>query len=116
MVGFFCIFFFVKQKTAYEIMPSLVGSEMCIRDRPAATANAKNTGTAALSVSFVNATQPTTGNYTLSFNGSAYTLTDNQTGAVVGSAANLSNPIDGLNFSMTGTMNPGDSFSVSPTS
>ena len=29
-VGFF---FFFKQKTAYEIMPSLVGSEMCIRDR-----------------------------------------------------------------------------------
>eukprot|EP00825_Cyclidium_porcatum_P017247 TRINITY_DN20009_c0_g1_i2.p1 TRINITY_DN20009_c0_g1~~TRINITY_DN20009_c0_g1_i2.p1 ORF type:complete len:614 (+),score=81.92 TRINITY_DN20009_c0_g1_i2:25-1866(+) len=28
----FCFFFF-KQKTAYEIMPSLVGSEMCIRDR-----------------------------------------------------------------------------------
>eukprot|EP00826_Nyctotherus_ovalis_P026091 TRINITY_DN20362_c0_g1_i1.p2 TRINITY_DN20362_c0_g1~~TRINITY_DN20362_c0_g1_i1.p2 ORF type:complete len:113 (+),score=21.60 TRINITY_DN20362_c0_g1_i1:15-353(+) len=27
-----CVFFF-KQKTAYEIMPSLVGSEMCIRDR-----------------------------------------------------------------------------------
>src|SRR5450756_985946 len=32
MVGWF--FFFFKQKTAYEIMPSLVGSEMCIRDRP----------------------------------------------------------------------------------
>ena len=27
------MFFFVKQKTAYDIMPSLVGSEMCIRDR-----------------------------------------------------------------------------------
>src|SRR5665648_964612 len=26
-------FFYFKQKTAYEIMPSLVGSEMCIRDR-----------------------------------------------------------------------------------
>src|SRR5450759_3912348 len=26
---------FFKQKTAYEIMPSLVGSEMCIRDREA---------------------------------------------------------------------------------
>src|SRR5450756_2714318 len=25
-------FFLLKQKTAYEIMPSLVGSEMCIRD------------------------------------------------------------------------------------
>src|SRR5450756_1138038 len=29
------LFFFFKQKTAYEIMPSLVGSEMCIRDRRA---------------------------------------------------------------------------------
>ena len=28
-----CLVFFFKQKTAYEIMPSLVGSEMCIRDR-----------------------------------------------------------------------------------
>ena len=27
-----CPIFFFKQKTAYEIMPSLVGSEMCIRD------------------------------------------------------------------------------------
>src|SRR5450756_2752305 len=26
--------FFFKQKTAYEIRPSRVGSEMCIRDRP----------------------------------------------------------------------------------
>src|SRR5428012_24844 len=30
---FFFFFFFFKQKTAYDIMPSLVGSEMCIRDR-----------------------------------------------------------------------------------
>ena len=27
------MFFFFKQKTAYEFVPSLVGSEMCIRDR-----------------------------------------------------------------------------------
>src|SRR5450756_2850372 len=33
---FLFYFFFFKQKTAYEIMPSLVGSEMCIRDRRAA--------------------------------------------------------------------------------
>ena len=26
-----------QQKTAYEIMPSLVGSEMCIRDSPSST-------------------------------------------------------------------------------
>ena len=32
-VMLYLFFFFFKQKTAYEIMPSLVGSEMCIRDR-----------------------------------------------------------------------------------
>ena len=31
MVGL--LFFFFKQKTAYEMLRSLVGSEMCIRDR-----------------------------------------------------------------------------------
>eukprot|EP00658_Telonema_sp_P-2_P052844 TRINITY_DN41159_c0_g1_i1.p2 TRINITY_DN41159_c0_g1~~TRINITY_DN41159_c0_g1_i1.p2 ORF type:complete len:127 (+),score=33.12 TRINITY_DN41159_c0_g1_i1:77-457(+) len=30
--GFFICFFFFKQKTAYEMLRSLVGSEMCIRD------------------------------------------------------------------------------------
>eukprot|EP00825_Cyclidium_porcatum_P039636 TRINITY_DN4854_c0_g1_i1.p1 TRINITY_DN4854_c0_g1~~TRINITY_DN4854_c0_g1_i1.p1 ORF type:complete len:288 (+),score=31.68 TRINITY_DN4854_c0_g1_i1:14-877(+) len=33
LILFKFFFFFFKQKTAYEIMPSLVGSEMCIRDR-----------------------------------------------------------------------------------
>eukprot|EP01015_Nassula_variabilis_P025663 TRINITY_DN5030_c0_g1_i3.p1 TRINITY_DN5030_c0_g1~~TRINITY_DN5030_c0_g1_i3.p1 ORF type:complete len:332 (+),score=70.68 TRINITY_DN5030_c0_g1_i3:1-996(+) len=28
----YCVFFFFKQKTAYEMLRSLVGSEMCIRD------------------------------------------------------------------------------------
>ena len=28
----FRVFFFFKQKTAYEMLRSLVGSEMCIRD------------------------------------------------------------------------------------
>ncbi|TGP66602.1 flagellar hook-associated protein FlgK, partial [bacterium M00.F.Ca.ET.227.01.1.1] len=60
-------------------------------------------------------TQPTTGDYTLAYNGSSYTLTDNSTGKVVGSASNLSQPINGLNFSTTGTMNAGDSFTVEPT-
>src|SRR5678815_127544 len=30
----FFVFFFFKQKTAYEMLRSLVGSEMCIRDSP----------------------------------------------------------------------------------
>eukprot|EP00658_Telonema_sp_P-2_P034427 TRINITY_DN2513_c0_g1_i6.p1 TRINITY_DN2513_c0_g1~~TRINITY_DN2513_c0_g1_i6.p1 ORF type:complete len:109 (-),score=45.06 TRINITY_DN2513_c0_g1_i6:231-557(-) len=32
LVFFFFFFFFFKQKTAYEMLRSLVGSEMCIRD------------------------------------------------------------------------------------
>ena len=82
---------------------------------PTVYANTQNTGNASLSVSFANAAQPTPGDYTLAFNGSSYTLTDNSTGTVVGSASNLSQPINGLNFSMTGTMNAGDSFTVEPT-
>ena len=32
-VSVLIFFFFFKQKTAYEMLRSLVGSEMCIRDR-----------------------------------------------------------------------------------
>eukprot|EP00658_Telonema_sp_P-2_P021138 TRINITY_DN18397_c0_g1_i2.p1 TRINITY_DN18397_c0_g1~~TRINITY_DN18397_c0_g1_i2.p1 ORF type:complete len:233 (+),score=76.31 TRINITY_DN18397_c0_g1_i2:47-745(+) len=42
---FFYFFFFFKQKTAYEMLRSLVGSEMCIRD----SLSAKNTVFACLS-------------------------------------------------------------------
>jgi flagellar hook-associated protein 1 FlgK len=82
---------------------------------PTVYANAQNTGNASLSATFSDATQPTTGDYTLSYNGTAYTLTDNSTGSIVGSATSLTNPIGGLQFSATGTMKPGDSFSVEPT-
>ncbi|MFM0647872.1 flagellar hook-associated protein FlgK [Paraburkholderia bryophila] len=82
---------------------------------PTVYANTQNTGNASLNVSFANPAQPTTGDYTLAFNGSTYTLTDNSSGAVVGSASNLSQPINGLNFSTTGTMKAGDSFTVEPT-
>ncbi|EIF29199.1 flagellar hook-associated protein FlgK [Burkholderia sp. Ch1-1] len=82
---------------------------------PTVYANTQNTGNASLNVSFADPTQPTTGDYTLAYNGTTYTLTDNSTGTVVGSATNLSQPINGLNFSTTGTMNAGDSFTVEPT-
>ncbi|WP_345812176.1 flagellar hook-associated protein FlgK [Paraburkholderia sp. PREW-6R] len=82
---------------------------------PTVYANTQNTGNASLNVSFADSTQPTTGDYTLAYNGTTYTLTDNSSGTVVGSATDLSKPINGLNFSTTGTMNPGDSFTVEPT-
>src|SRR5674536_403547 len=40
------VLFFFKQKTAYEMLRSLVGSEMCIRDRPPqARQSCRRTGT-----------------------------------------------------------------------
>ena len=36
IVVYCVVFFFFKQKTAYEVLRSLVGSEMCIRDRATA--------------------------------------------------------------------------------
>ena len=33
MASTICFFFFFKHKSAYELLRSLVGSEMCIRDR-----------------------------------------------------------------------------------
>src|SRR5678815_5921834 len=41
----FFFFFFFKQKTAYEMLRSLVGSEMCIRDRSTTNADQKVTVT-----------------------------------------------------------------------
>ncbi len=36
------MFFFFKQKTAYEMSASLVGSEMCIRDRTTRVSNPRS--------------------------------------------------------------------------
>ncbi|EUC21341.1 flagellar hook-associated protein FlgK [Paraburkholderia hospita] len=82
---------------------------------PTIFANLKNTGGATLGASLSNPSQPVSGDYTLSYDGSNYTLTNRDTGQVVGQAANLTNPIGGMQFSMTGTMNAGDSFTVEPT-
>ncbi|BCF98766.1 flagellar hook-associated protein FlgK [Paraburkholderia sp. PGU19] len=82
---------------------------------PTIFANLKNTGGATLGASLSNPSQPVSGNYTLSYDGSNYTLTNRDTGQVVGQAANLTSPIGGMQFSLTGTMNAGDSFTVEPT-
>ena len=54
-VMFLFIFFFFKQKTAYEIMPSLVGSEMCIRDRSISSQTALSTSIRRLAAHIVPA-------------------------------------------------------------
>jgi flagellar hook-associated protein 1 len=106
----------VNAQNALGVTPNgTAGGALFTVGSPTVYANSQNTGNASLGVSFADPTQPTTGDYTLSYDGNVYTLTDNETGSVVGSASNLSQPIGGLQFSATGTMNAGDSFSVEPT-
>ncbi|CAN0623982.1 flagellar hook-associated protein 1 FlgK [Burkholderia multivorans] len=92
-----------------------VGSNLFSVGSPTVYANQANTGGSTLNVSFANASQPTTGDYTLSYDGAKYTLTDAASGAVVGTSAGMPGAIGGLNFSLTGAMAAGDSFSVQPT-
>lgn len=92
-----------------------VGSNLFSTGSPTVYANQSNTGGSTLNVSFTNASQPTTGDYTLSFDGANYTLSDRASGAVVGTSAAMPGAIGGLNFSLTGAMAAGDSFTVQPT-
>ncbi|MCR4469180.1 flagellar hook-associated protein FlgK [Burkholderia sp. SCN-KJ] len=84
---------------------------------PTVYSNQGNTGNAALSVSFANASQPTTSDYTLSYDGTNYTLTDRASGSVVDQKAGpMPVSLGGLNFSFSsGAMNAGDQFTVLPT-
>lgn len=84
---------------------------------PAVYSNQGNTGNASLSVSFANASQPTTSDYTLSYDGTNYTLTDRASGAMVDQKAGpMPLSLGGLNFSFSsGAMNAGDQFTVLPT-
>ncbi|AOJ64042.1 flagellar biosynthesis protein FlgK [Burkholderia ubonensis] len=94
------------------------GGNLFSTGSPTVFANQANTGGATLNVSFANPSQPTTSDYTLSYQGAnQYTLTDRATGSVVGSATSATMPISigGLNFSVSGAMNAGDSFTVLPT-
>ncbi|KVE63514.1 flagellar hook-associated protein FlgK [Burkholderia vietnamiensis] len=79
-------------------------------------ANQGNTGNAALSVSFTNPAQPTTGDYTLSFDGTNYTLADRASGSVIGQSTSMPASLGGLQLSFSsGAMNAGDQFTVLPT-
>ncbi|KAB0648610.1 flagellar hook-associated protein FlgK [Burkholderia diffusa] len=84
---------------------------------PDVYSNQGNTGNASLSVSFANASQPTTSDYTLSYDGTNYTLTDRASGTVVDQKAGpMPLSLGGLNFSFSsGAMNAGDQFTVLPT-
>lgn len=87
---------------------------------PAVYSNALNTGSATVSAAFTNPSQPTTDDYNLVYDGTQYTLTDTTTGAALGTFAPPVPPattasVGGLTFTLSGTPNKGDSFTIQPT-
>ncbi|MDB5837787.1 MAG: flgK [Caballeronia sp.] len=98
------------------------GTALFSTGSPTIYANSRNTGTAQLSVSIADPTQPPSSNYTLSRNGSTYTLTDSESGASLGTltadpvTGAASGTIAGLNIAVPTGMQSGDSFTIQPTS
>ena len=84
---------------------------------PTTYANVRNTGNATVGVTFADPTQPSTGDYTLSFDGAKYTLSDRASGKAIDSfdAPATSGTLGGLNITVSGAMNAGDSFTIQPT-
>ena len=98
-------------------LSGMPGGKLFTIPDPAVYANQGNTGNASLSVSFADASQPTTSDYTLSYDGTNYTLTDRASGTVVGQSTSMPASIGGLDFSFGANtqMNAGDQFTVLPT-
>lgn len=84
---------------------------------PLSTASTNNTGSAQVTTTIANTSALTTSNYTLAFDGTNYSLTRLSDNSVVYSGTSFppASPVDGLDFSTTGTMNAGDSFLIQPT-
>jgi flagellar hook-associated protein 1 len=81
---------------------------------PSVYSNARNQGDGAVSVTLADATQPPTSDYTLSYDGANYNVTDSS-GKSVGTVTPPSSSVAGMNISVSGTMQKGDSFTIQPT-
>lgn len=84
---------------------------------PTVITNSQNTGSATVSVTIANASNPPSDNYTLSYASNEYTITDQTTGASETFPSNSTFPVTefGLNINISGTPNNGDSFNIQPT-
>ncbi len=86
---------------------------------PEVLTNSNNTGSGAVSATITDISKLTTSNYQISRSGSNYTLTRLTDGSTtdIGAAGfpGSAVTVDGLQFSVAGTMNDGDRFLVRPT-
>ncbi|MDR5855833.1 flagellar hook-associated protein FlgK [Caballeronia sp. LZ062] len=85
--------------------------------QPTVYSDARNKGTGNVAVSFADASQPSTGDFTLTYNGTDYEVSDPASGKSLGSITPpaSSGTFNGLNITVSGTMQKGDSFTIQPT-
>lgn len=81
---------------------------------PTAAASTANTGTATLTSTIADATAITSSNYRLRFDGTNYNIT-RLSDKSVQSFTSLPQTLDGLTFSVSGSMAAGDDFLIKPT-
>jgi flagellar hook-associated protein 1 FlgK len=90
------------------------GTDLFSIAQPVVSSSIYNTGNASISAAVVDARAITSSNYRLQYDGSNYNITrlsDNQ----VTSSSSLPLTLDGLNFSVSGTMVSGNNYVIRPT-
>ncbi len=112
---------FNEQQRLGVDLDGLLGEDFFIEPEPEAAAGVDNTGTETLTVTVNDITAITTDDYALSYDGSNYILTNlsnnSRTTLTVASAGPpiVFDPVDGLDFQLSGTPNAGDEFFIRPT-
>jgi flagellar hook-associated protein 1 len=92
------------------------GGDLFTAGSPAVYANARNKGSGSVAATFTDATQPPTSDWTVSYDGSSYNVTDTS-GKAIGSITPpaTDGTFSGLQISVSGSMQKGDSFTIQPT-
>lgn len=91
------------------------GSDLFSVDSPVVSASTLNTGSATISSQVVNARAVTSSDYRLQYDGTNYNITRLSDKTVSGPYSSLPRTVDGVSFSVSGTIAAGDDFVIRPT-
>ncbi|TWG84088.1 flagellar hook-associated protein 1 FlgK [Cupriavidus gilardii J11] len=92
-----------------------IGEDLFAVGSPVVIGNRSNTGTGTLTVNIADAGALATSDYTLSFDGSNYSILRMSDNKVMASGTGPTFTVDGVEMTVGGTMNAGDSFQIQPT-
>jgi flagellar hook-associated protein 1 FlgK len=91
------------------------GTDLFSIDSPVVSASTLNTGSATISSQVVNARAVTSSDYRLQYDGTNYNITRLSDKTVSGPYSSLPRTVDGVSFSVSGSIAAGDDFVIRPT-